>query len=119
MISISSRAPRRGSSGIKKIVIKGFELPLIVEDGKRIKNWTTGLRTQLKQEASKFGELVKQSIQQNVLFHSNDFSVSFRELEETDNEWLNWNCLNRDESISNNSTDSLLGQNDDPLVFIF
>jgi hypothetical protein len=119
MDSIPGRAPRRGSSGIHKILIKGFELPLIVEDGKRIKNWTNGLRGRLRQEASKFQELVNQSIQQNMLFQPNDLSVSFPGLEETDHEWLNWDYFNQDAKISSNATDSLSGQNDDPLVSIF
>jgi hypothetical protein len=113
------RAPRRGSTAIKKIVITGFESPLIVENGKHIKNWTPGLRERLVQEAAKLANLAEQTIQQRILHSSNNTSGSFPEVEESVDQPLTWECSNRDGGTVDMETDPFIMMNEEPWVFTF
>jgi hypothetical protein len=47
------KACRRGSAILTRILIAGYGTPLIVQDGKRIENWTSGVREQLIWRACK------------------------------------------------------------------
>jgi hypothetical protein len=113
MYRTPNRVPRRGSSVIKKIVIKGFESPLIVENGKHIKNWTEGLRERVMQEASNLTKVAKQSVQQSLSLASNAFSEAFPEIEESDNQLATWEWFSRDGETSNMETDTFIEMNDD------
>jgi hypothetical protein len=101
---------------IKTIKIKGFECPLIVEDGKRIKNWTNGLRERLREEAPNLPKIANPPVQQSPSLLSNDISESFPETEESDNEWENWEWFSRDGEALVMESDSFLAMNDDSWV---
>jgi hypothetical protein len=114
-----SRTSGRGSSVIRKIVIKGFEPPLIVENGKYIKNWTDGLRDRLRQEALKLAKLAKQSVQQSLSVPSSNISGTFLEVQESENQWLNWEWSRQDGETPNMQTDNFFAMNDEPWFSVF
>jgi hypothetical protein len=92
-----SHGPLRGTFVIRKIIIEGFSSPLIVEDGKHIKDWKPGFRDRLRKESLNLEKLAKHMATQRKSVSPVDISRLSSVVDDahTELEGLEW--LNVDE----------------------